>query len=223
MLRSTLPHQLNSVKMPRKIAMSTPPRYHHGDLRAALIRATDEILVEVGVNGFTLREAARRAGVSAAAPAHHFGSSAGLLSEVAALGFEQLTEYLQVPAGRTPTQRLRKQGLAYVRFALDHPGRFELMFRHHLLNPEHEVLKAAGDRAMQQLEDTIRAIRKIPSGKSLKPVDRAAMLAVWSMVHGFAHLALDGKMAHLEAGASHQDLLAKLLPSILESQWPDPS
>jgi AcrR family transcriptional regulator len=208
--------------MPGKPTLPTPPRYHHGDLRSALIRATDEILAEQGVEGFTLREAARRAGVSAAAPAHHFGSSAGLLSEVAALGFDQLTEQLQVATSGTAAQRLRKQGLGYVRFALEHRGRFELMFRRHLLDPEHETLKAASGRAMQQLEGAIRAMRKVPADKPLKPEDRAALLAAWSLVHGFAHLALGGKMAHLEAGTSDQDLLEKLLPRILESQWPDP-
>ena len=67
-----------------------PDRYHHGDLKTALIRAADEILAEHGLEGFSLRAAARRAGVSAAAPAHHFGDTAGLLSEVAVLGFDEL-------------------------------------------------------------------------------------------------------------------------------------
>src|SRR5882757_7165417 len=73
-------------------------RYHHGDLKTALIRATDEILAEQGLEGFSLREAARRAGVSPAAPTHHFGGAAGLLSEVAALGFIELAKYLDVSA-----------------------------------------------------------------------------------------------------------------------------
>jgi len=72
-----------------------PVPYHHGDLRAALIGATEALLAERGIEGFTLREAARRAGVSAAAPMHHFGSAAGLLTEVATLGFEELTRYLR--------------------------------------------------------------------------------------------------------------------------------
>ena len=68
--------------------------YHHRGLRLALINAADAILRERGIEGFTLREAARRAGVSAAAPGHHFGNSAGLLTEVAILGFEELTRFL---------------------------------------------------------------------------------------------------------------------------------
>ncbi|MBF6023404.1 TetR/AcrR family transcriptional regulator [Lysobacter niastensis] len=212
--------------MPRKIAAPKPPdppRYHHGDLRAALIQATDAILSENGVEGFTLREAARRAGVSAAAPAYHFGSSAGLLSEVAALGFDQLAAHLEVdPEKGSPTQRLRQQGVGYVRFALSHPGRFQLMFRRDLLSAEHEGLKAAGDRAFGQLVSAIRSMHGIPADQPLSPGERAEVLAAWSLVHGFARLALDTELSHLHQGANNQELLETVLPRILESQWPDP-
>lgn len=197
-------------------------RYHHGDLKAALIQAADEILAEQGVEGFTLREAARRAGVSPAAPSHHFGSSAGLLSEVAVLGFDALAKHLHVDASQgTPTQRLRMQGIGYVRFALTYPGRFHLMFRRDLLSPDHAALHEAGERTMAQLEDTIRAMHSIPPDQPLPPPARAELFAAWSMVHGFAHLVLDGKLAHLHAGATTDDLLASVLPEMLQSQWPD--
>jgi len=196
-------------------------RYHHGDLRAALIRAADEILAEQGVAGFSLREAARRAGVSPAAPTHHFGGSAGLLSEVAALGFEELGDRLQVSA-TTPTRRLRAQGLGYVRFAVAHPGRFQLMFRKDLVDPAHERLHASGERALAQLEETVRALRKIPPGRALDKPARSALLATWSMVHGFAHLLLDGKLQHMHEGATSEELLIRVLPDMLLSQWPDP-
>src|SRR5215475_1526755 len=109
--------------------MTTEPAreaYHHGDLREALIKATDAILAERGLEGFTLREAARRAGVSPAAPAHHFGSAAGLLTEVAISGFQELTRFLRTGASKAsdPEARLRHQGVSYVRFALTYPGRF---------------------------------------------------------------------------------------------------
>lgn len=196
-----------------------PDRYHHGDLKTALIRAADEILAEHGLEGFSLRAAARRAGVSAAAPAHHFGDTAGLLSEVAVLGFEELAKNLQVRASQaTPMQRLRLQGRGYVHFAMTYPGRFQLMFRRELLNPDHAALQEAGARALAQLEGTIRAIRSIPVGQPLDPQARAALLATWSTVHGFAHLALDGKLTHMGAGATLEDLLAQ----VLESLWPDP-
>ena len=198
-------------------------RYHHGDLKAALIQAADQILAEHGPEGFSLREAARRAGVSAAAPAHHFGSAAGLLSEVALLGFQELSRHLCVaPAEGMPVQRLRKQGIGYVRFALTYPGRFQLMFRRDLLSHDHAALHAAGERTLMQLEETIRAMRSIPPGRPMDATARAELLAAWSMVHGFAHLALDGKLSRLHAGATSDDLLMDALPKMLESQWPDP-
>lgn len=201
----------------------TQEPYHHGDLRAALIRAADEILAEQGVEGFSLRKAARRAGVSAAAPAHHFSSSAGLLTEVAILGFDALAGHLQVPDAATPVQRLHRQGAGYVRFANAHRGCFQLMFRRDLLLPDHADLQQAGDRCMRLLEDTVRDIHAIPDGRPLDAAARAELLAAWSMVHGFAHLMLDGKLSHLHAGAGNEHLLADMLPAMMRGQWPEPA
>jgi AcrR family transcriptional regulator len=212
---------MTTMKRAGRKASAPPDRYHHGDLRAALIRAADDILAEQGLEGFSLREAARRAGVSPAAPTHHFGSAAGLLSEVATLGFEELARHLQVDE-RIPARRLRMQGVGYVRFALSHPGRFQLMFRKDLVSAEHAGLQQAGDLALAQLEDTIRAMYAVPPGQPLAPRAHAVLLAAWSMVHGFAHLALDGKLAHMHPGATTEDLLADVLPQMLRSQWPDP-
>src|SRR3546814_8767721 len=106
--------------MPKKKPAAAHGAYHHGALRAALIEATEAILAERGLEGFTLREAARRVDVSPAAPLHHFGSAAGLLTEVAILGFEALTQYLRTGAqagGSNAGARLRSQGMGYVRFA----------------------------------------------------------------------------------------------------------
>src|SRR5215470_16395265 len=91
--------------------------YHHGNLQKQLIAAAEEILSEKGVEGFTLREAARRVGVSPAAPAHHFKDATGLLTEVAALGFAELAQMLgdaDAKAGPDPRARLAAQGRAYV-------------------------------------------------------------------------------------------------------------
>lgn len=195
-------------------------RYHHGDLQRALIEAAEAILIERGVEGFTLREAARRAGVSAAAPAHHFGSAAGLLTEVALLGFETLARFLRegtAEGGADPAARLRGQGIGYVRFARAHPARFLLMFRKDRLNWEDGRLRAAGQAAFVELEDAVRAYRGIAAGG---PLDRAALatvLAAWSVVHGFAHLALDGKFDAL-GEAQEADAI---LPEMLAGLWPD--
>lgn len=198
-------------------------RYHHGDLQRALIAAAEAILIERGVEGFTLREAARRAGVSAAAPAHHFGSAAGLLTEVALLGFETLTRFLRDGAaegGADPAARLHGQGRGYVRFARVHPARFLLMFRKDRLNWQDGRLRAAGQAAFAELEDAVRAYRGIGAGQ---PLDRAALttvLAAWSVVHGFAHLALDGKFDGVGAAHGGGPLDDAILPEMLAGLWP---
>ena len=195
--------------------------YHHGNLRAALIRAADELLAEQGLEGFSLRAAARRAGVSPAAPAHHFGDTAGLLSEVATLGFEELARLLHVAGALTPVQKLRAQGVGYVRFALSHPGRFQLMFRKDRVSSDHAALQEAGARARGELEDTIRALHGIAPGRPLHADARSELLAAWALVHGFAHLALDGKLSHMHDGATPDELLKRVLPKLLRDQWPD--
>lgn len=206
-------------KTPRKTAAD---RYHHGDLRAALIGATDRILASGGLAAFSLREAAKVAGVSPAAPAHHFGSAAGLLSEVAALGFAELAKHLEIAdADMTPRQRLREQGLGYVRFAAAHPGRFQLMFRRDLLNEQHAGLQESGDLALSRLEQTIRLERGLAPDTPLDDSARAAVLAAWSVVHGFAHLLLDGKLSAVNPGASTEEVMERVLPAVLLDVWPD--
>src|SRR5215469_7176026 len=137
-------HDLNNVKMEPVMAKKSrksgakPVRaskarpYHLGDLKEKLIVATEALILERGVDGFSLREVARRAGVSPAAPSHHFGDARGLLAEVAYLGFRDFADALQAAdaKGKDPQARLYQQGLAYVGFALRHPARFTLMFRH---------------------------------------------------------------------------------------------
>ncbi|MES2072445.1 MAG: TetR/AcrR family transcriptional regulator [Pseudomonadota bacterium] len=198
--------------------------YHHGSLRASLIAAADDILRERGVEGFTLREAARRAGVSVAAPAHHFGSAAGLLSEVAILGFAELARYLQEAAGETSgAARMRALGMGYVRFALAYPGRFHLMFRHDLLLADEARLENAGQAALVEVE---RAVRLHQGLAADEPIDRAAhavMLMAWSTVHGFAHLALDGKFKRMKFNPGAGDALDEILSDVLRAQWPDPA
>src|SRR5580692_3132718 len=139
---------------------AVPRPYHLGDLREKLIAATEALILERGVDGFSLREVARRAGVSPAAPSHHFGDARGLLAEVAYLGFRDFADALAAAdaKGRDPAARLYEQGLAYVGFALRYPARFTLMFRHSAFGGGgHAGLEAESARAFSILESAIRA------------------------------------------------------------------
>lgn len=210
---------LNSVKMNAKHEAPAREHYHHGALKEALVEATETILLESGVAGFTLRAVARRVGVSPSAPAHHFGDAAGLLSEVAARGFEQLTRALREAderAGAGPAARLREQGTAYVAFAMRHPARVRLMFRRDMCDPGNERLKAAANGAFAMLEDAVRAFCGAKPDTPLEPDAQGVLLAAWSMVHGFAELALDGAFDDAaEAMGGRNAIIDRMLPAML--------
>ena len=188
--------------------------YHHGALREALIDATEALLAEKGPDAFSLREVARRAGVSPAAPAHHFGDAAGLLTAVATLGFEGLTRALQAGharGGNDPRAALREQGIEYVRFALRHPGRFRLMFRPGQLHADAE-LEHHGRAAYDVLATGVRlALAGAESAHT--PV----VVALWSLVHGHAHLAIAGKLDALTGGRALPDWIDDTLPGLLDA------
>lgn len=194
--------------------------YHHGDLRDTLIKAADALLAERGLEGFTLRETARRAGVSPAAPSHHFGGTAGLLTEIAALGYQELANRLTL-AGETGTaaDRLKAQGVAYVRFAVDFPGRFHLMFRHDLLLRDQPSLEQATGRAWDALEKTVLAIRGQSEDAELDAEGEAMLIGIWSTAHGFAHLTLDKKLARIADCGSDDEMLDSLFPTIIDTLW----
>lgn len=169
--------------------------YHHGTLRDALIAATEALIAERGAQGFSLREVARRSGVSPAAPAHHFGDAAGLLAAVATLAFDQLTEALEAGnarGGNDALERLCEQGVGYVGFALAWPGRFALMFRADLFTKD-GALAARAQAAYRVLEDGIRGLFGLATDTPLDTAQLHALRATWSMVHGFAHLMLAGQ------------------------------
>ncbi|GLR52946.1 TetR/AcrR family transcriptional regulator [Shinella yambaruensis] len=194
--------------------------YHHGDLRDALIRAADELLAERGLEGFTLRETARRAGVSPAAPSHHFGGTAGLLTEVAALGWAELARRLAIAGDTGSTaERLKAQGVAYVRFAVEFPGRFHLMFRHDMLLHDQPSLDRATGEAWNALERTVRALRGQKEGEELDAEGEAMLIGIWSTAHGFAHLTLDKKLSRMAECGSDTDMLDTLFPSIIDTLW----
>lgn len=206
-------------KPPRRPA--APPRgaYHHGDLRAALIEASEALLAERGPEGFSLREVARRSGVSPAAPAHHFGDVDGLLTAVATQAFDGLTAALlagNARGGDDPVARLREQGVGYVGFALQYPGRFGLMFRSTLCKDA--ALERSAHDAFLTLEAGVRALIDVPPGAPLTPAQWQVLLSVWSVVHGFAHLALAGQFDAIEPPGGREAMLRETVAPMLERQ-----
>jgi AcrR family transcriptional regulator len=159
--------------------------YHHGDLRQAVLTAAIAVLGESGPTQLSLRDLARRAGVSHAAPAHHFGDKAGLLTAVAAQGYQLLADTLT--AARQRSADFLEVGVAYVRFAVDHRAHFEVMFRPDLYHPDDPVVAAARQRAADALYGGVRSVTATRRGPDIP----LAGIAAWSLVHGFATLWLN--------------------------------
>ncbi|ARF71025.1 TetR/AcrR family transcriptional regulator [Streptomyces griseus] len=161
--------------------------YHHGDLRAACLRAARELLEEDGSAALSLRAVARRAGVSATAPYRHYADREALVSAVAAEGYRELAGYLAQahPAPSTPDE-LAAVAVAYVRFALEHPALFRAMFAEPC-DPTSEERVAATEAISQYVRTIVRA--------TFPDVDADALATtVWALVHGLAFLHLDGKL-----------------------------
>ncbi|MFJ4655259.1 TetR/AcrR family transcriptional regulator [Nocardia sp. NPDC088792] len=160
--------------------MTTDRRpYHHGDLRRALLDAAATAIVENGASSISLRDIARRAGVSHAAPVHHFGDKTGLLTALATEGFELLAGDLHAASKQGGLVDL---GVCYVRFAIEHRAHFEVMFRPDLYNTDDPGLASAGERAFTSLTEGIGDLG------ALSDSGASAVLAAWSLVHGFAAL-----------------------------------
>lgn len=155
--------------------------YHHGDLRRTIVAAAVEAIGESGIDGWSLRELARRAGVSHAAPAHHFGDKSGVLTALAAEGFTMLAEALEAAE-----PDFLAAGLAYVDFAIKHPVHFAVMFQPGVYRAEDEAVRHAETRAGDVLRNGAHAVASTASSSEHK------VLAAWSIVHGFASLWITG-------------------------------
>ena len=170
--------------------------YHHGDLPDALRAAAVDVIIDKGVNAFSLREVARRAGVSHAAPGYHFGDVRGLLTSVATQGFETLHEEIaRVGAGiEDPIERLHAIGRGYVRVAVEYPAHCELMFRDDVIDADDPALALAGIAAFGVLESTVAAIAERYNPRL--PV-RDAARTCWSLMQGL--VVLHSKFRHMDA------------------------
>lgn len=194
--------------------------YHHGDLSAALLRAAEDILERDGLPALTLRGVARAVGVSHAAPKNHFDDLTGLLSELAAVGFNRFAADLADAAGvaeANPGTRADPIGRAYVTFARAHPGMFGLMFRAERLDATRPALRDATATARTTLRQAVAASAP-PAGAPVPPLASAARgVAIWSLVHGFAMLLLDGRLAGVLDALPPGEDVDTLLDAVLSS------
>ena len=174
--------QLVTVKFLGYAGLMSRPTYHHGDLRAVILTEAARLVAERGADGVSLRELAREAGVSHAAPAHHFTDRRGLFTALAAQGFELLAAVL---AEARPS--FLAAALAYVRFAIEHPGHYRVMFDKSLLDPSNPELVTAEAAAADELSRGVASL----SDRHAQVDPRGAQLAAWSLVHGFSMLWLN--------------------------------
>jgi len=170
--------------------------YHHGDLRPALMEAVAAAIRERGPGPVSLREVARRAGVSQGAPAHHFGTSAGLLTAFATAGYSGLAETILASIAESAPpdgpRVLEAIGRGYVRFALANPEQFSIMFRLDLLDAADAEFVAASEAAYGLLVSTI--VRCGEEGWLGGAEPEVVAVAAWSLVHGLATLWLSGRL-----------------------------
>ncbi|MFF7769221.1 TetR/AcrR family transcriptional regulator [Streptomyces massasporeus] len=171
---------MSSSKTPAGEKKPADRPYHHGDLRRAILGAALDVIAADGPSALSLRDLARRAGVSHAAPAHHFKDRAGLLTAIAAEGFGLLATTLREAAD------LQEAGVHYVRFAREHPAHFQVMFAPGLLRDGDLELATARALAGDALRDAVAAVP--PEGRGTDA--RLAGVAAWSLAHGFATLLL---------------------------------
>lgn len=193
-------------------------RYHHGELRKALLEEAVAVVESDGMTALSLRELARRLGVSHAAPAHHFADKAALLIELARDGFERLTAAMEAAGaqGRDPLDRLRRIGDAYVRFAIEHPGRYHIMFGPERSDPGAvpSSLTEASERSFDVVVAAVETVLALwPAGG--RPSTDAVAFTCWTIGHGAATLWLDGplrrKAPPAEARAAFESRLASTL------------
>jgi len=186
--------------------------YHHGNLRQELLDASSAIIAEQGVEAMSLRDVARRAGVSPAAPYHHFENKDALLDAIACEGFAELNRLLvEAREGATPepTARLHAIGTAYVRFARERPAYFHVMFR------RSQTSEPSEDQTdpFHVLVEVVQEVRDIDAiGRQVS--QRGLVMAAWSLVHGAANLLLDGPLAR---GIPELDITPDAVPELVVS------
>jgi AcrR family transcriptional regulator len=225
--RNTAPKRVAGRRSTRSASPGDDTPYHHGALHEALLKAAETVLERDGLQGLTLRAVAREAGVSHAAPTHHFGDLTGLVSELAAIGFRQFNAAMAAAGSVTGSlmEKAMARAKAYVAYARAHPGMYGLMFRTERLDMTRPSLHEAAHASFAGLAGAIGASRHEQIAAEALSLDQAAAIArAWSLVHGFTMLLLDGRLTdvlhRLPEGTDAEMLLDAMLRSTV---WRPPA
>lgn len=190
--------------------MSSDRTYHHGDLRRAVLTAALDVIRTEGPAALSLRDLARRAGVSHAAPAHHFKDRTGLLTAIATEGYGLFADAL------ADAPDLRERGVRYVRFAAEHPAHFQVMFQPDLYRTDDPDLLAAKERATVELR---AGVTGLPSGGGDDA--RLTGVAAWSLAHGFATLLLSGNLSGAVGDRDPEEVFRALATPVFAPDGPN--
>ncbi|WP_300614637.1 TetR/AcrR family transcriptional regulator [Dokdonella sp.] len=189
-------------KTPHSARRGKDAAYHHGDLRQALLNAASELLATEGLEAVGIREIARRAGVSHAAPYRHYPNRDALLADLAAAGFERLgRRFAQLPDADAADRRLVDMARGYVRFARDEPQAWRLMFGD-------AIDKTAYPALLQVSRDVFEGLRRTVLALGVAAPAITETTAAWAMAHGIAQLVLDHRLdAHLDVTIDPDELV----------------
>src|ERR1700744_4987043 len=215
-------------KVPKRLAKKAgrpaAAPYHHGALHDALLKAAERVLEREGLAGLTLRAVAREAGVSHAAPTHHFGDLTGLVSELAAIGFQQFNVAMAAASTSSSKDRGIARAKAYVGYAQAHPGMYGLMFRTERLDMSRPSLHEAANIAFAELAGAVGAKRNEHIEAEALSLDQAAAIVrAWSMVHGFTMLLLDDRLSDILRRLPEGNNVDTLLDAMLKSSVVQPA
>jgi AcrR family transcriptional regulator len=198
-----------------RTAVRPKKRFHHGDLREALIAATRELLIEQGPDAFTLADACRRAGVTTAAPYKHFRDKQEILEEIVLRGFGELTAAnakAVAEGGPGTIAGITAMGISYLEFAVAQPALFRLMFGH-----KSEIMKVrqVDESGKQCLKNVIEEVAAYSRKHGHAADAEEIALRLWTFVHGASSLQLDGDYERVAPGLDVHDLIADVTPMLL--------
>lgn len=178
---------------------ATKQAYHHGDLRSALLLAALEVISDIGPQGLTIREVARRAGVSHAAPYRHFEDKDEMILAIVEQGFALMQSTVQKEQSQAeddPVNQFAATGLGYINFALQHPAYYRVMFSGDLLSTTgHVSLQHTSAEALQDMVSQIEQCQTLGIVREGDAVMQA--LTIWSTIHGYVSLVNDNRIGHL--------------------------